>query len=202
MCQGFLKASLLVHSLGQSQSQGQLQFQGSFWSWSPATPSKSRKKKEGKVERGGGETTSGIGLMQASVSHEEEARQSWSFVRATGRHGGYSYFLEHQANIRHPESSLSLSLPLAQRALPVHNLPWVGEQDHEGEEDGYTYGDGGGLSYLKTMEGFGTAPGAKLKSMLASLPGWFPSPPEGRLSAAPSLGRSLASHREEVGAGP
>lgn len=108
------------------------------------TLSKSRKKKEGKVERGGGETTGGIGLTQASVSHEEEARQSRSFVRATGWHGGYSYFVEHQANIRHPESSLSLSLPLAQRALPVHNLPWVGEQDHEGERL-VTHMGGGGL---------------------------------------------------------
>lgn len=40
-----------------------------------------------------------------------------------------------------------------------------------------------------------------MKLMLASLPGWFPSPPEGRLSAALSPGRSLACHRGRWGRG-
>ena len=35
------------------------------------------------------------------------------------------------------------------------------------------------IHFFKKIEMFGTAPGAKLKLMLASLPGWFPSSLEG-----------------------
>ena len=51
------------------------------------------------------------------------------------------------------------------------------------------------IHFFKKIERFGTAPGAKLKLLLASLPGWFPSSLEGRVSAALNPGRSLACHR-------
>ena len=51
------------------------------------------------------------------------------------------------------------------------------------------------IHFFKKIERFGTAPGAKLKLMLASLLGWFPSSLEGRVSAALNPGRSLACHR-------
>ena len=51
------------------------------------------------------------------------------------------------------------------------------------------------IHFFKKIERFGTAPGAKLKLMLASLLGWFPSSLEGKVSAALNPGRSLACLR-------
>lgn len=55
------------------------------------------------------------------------------------------------------------------------------------------------IYFFKMMDTFGPTSGAKLKLMLASLPGWFPTPPEGRASAALNPGKSLACLRGRWG---
>ena len=107
------------------------------------------------------------------------------------------YCLGHQGN-RVASRVFSFALPLSpSSACSTCSLPRPQGWDHDRKRMIAHMGRGESpvICFFKKTEVFGTAPGAKLKLMLATLPAWLPSPPEGRVSAALNPGRSLACHR-------
>ena len=123
-------------------------------------------------------------------------RDYLSLEQVSGTAGVY-YCLGHQGN-RVASRVFSFALPLSpSSACSTCSLPRPRGWDHDRKRMIAHMGRGESpvICFFKKTEVFGTAPGAKLKLMLATLPAWLPSPPEGRVSAALNPGRSLACHR-------
>lgn len=89
--------------------------------------------------------------------------------------------------------TLSVSLSLAWQSSPVHGLGWKGgavtvSKEHRREENQL-------FIFSPKLEVFGTTPGAKLKLLLASLPGSGPSPSRGQSPSVLTPGRSSGCPR-------